>query len=55
MTIKERVAILETQYKEIIKKIDNHCKAHLIDRIIQATNLAGMALIIFLLKMVIFK
>ena len=55
MTLKERVAILETKIEEVIKKIDNHCKAHLIDRIIQSLGLSGMILIIFLLKIAIFK
>lgn len=55
MTLKERVAILETKFEEFIKKIDNHCRAHFIDRVVQSLSLLGMALIIFLLKMVIFK
>ena len=55
MTLKERVAILETKFEEVIKKIDNHCRAHLIDRIVQSLSLFGMVLIIFLLKIVIFK
>ena len=55
MALKERVTILENKVVELIKKIDNHCKAHLIDRIIQSLGLLGMILIIFLLKTVIFK
>ncbi|GAH97492.1 unnamed protein product, partial [marine sediment metagenome] len=47
--------ILENKVTELIKKIDNHCRAHLIDRIIQALSLTGMAVILFLLKIVIFK
>ena len=55
MALKERVTILENKVIELIKKIDNHCKAHSIDRIIQSVSLFGMVLIIFLLKFIIFK
>lgn len=55
MALKERVTILEKTYSELVKKLDNHCKAHLIDRIVQSISLFGMILIIFLLKIVIFK
>ena len=54
-TIKERVAILETEIKNLTEKISNHCSAHVIDRIVQSVTLVGMVLIIFLLKIVIFK
>jgi len=55
MALKERVTILENKVVDLIKKIDNHCRAHLIDRIVQSLSLTGMILIIFLLKIVIFK
>lgn len=54
MTLKERVFVLETKATELIKKVDNHCRAHLIDRVIQVLTLSGMAVILFLLKIVIF-
>ncbi len=54
-TMKERVAILETEIKNLAEKISNHCSAHLFDRIVQSITLGGMAVIIFLLKIVIFK
>lgn len=54
-TIKERVAILETEIKNLTEKISNHCSAHLFDRVVQSVTLVGMVLIIFLLKIVIFK
>ena len=55
MALKERVTILESRVVDLIKKIDNHCKAHLIDRVVQSLSLGGMILIIFLLKIAIFK
>jgi len=55
MALKERVTILENKVIELIKKIDNHCRAHLIDRVIQSISLFGMVMILFLLKIAIFE
>lgn len=54
-TIKERIAVLETKMDDFSKKISNHCSAHLIDRIIQSITLCALTVVIFLLKIVVFK
>ena len=50
MTLKERIAVLETKVESLTSKIDNHCRAHLLDRVIQAVLLLGMS---FLIKVVL--
>jgi len=52
-TLKERVLKLEITVNELIKKVDNHCHAHAIDRIVQALTLVGMVLILYLIKFLI--
>ncbi len=54
LTLKERVAQLEVKIESLTLSIKNHSSAHVIDRIIQAITLAGMILVIFLLKIVVF-
>jgi len=55
ITLKERVAILETKIAQLIIDIKNHTGVHIIDRVFQAINLLGVIIVIFLLKLAIFK
>jgi len=52
-TLRERVLKLEITVNELIKKVDNHCHAHMIDRIVQSLTLLGMILILYLIKFLI--
>jgi len=54
-TLRERVTALEVKIEELTKQISNHCSAHKIDRIVQAINLLGIAICLYLLKIALLK
>lgn len=54
-SLSERIAVLEVKIEELSKHITNHTSVHKFDRIIQALNLIGISICLFLLKIAIFK